>query len=70
MNRAKWGRDNPDCVHYWVVDEHDVGRCKNCPAVKDFGALQKRESKSAAVMIEVAARRGGKRGVKHGTSKG
>jgi len=61
---------NPDCVHYWKVDEHDVGRCKKCPAVKDFGALQKKQARTVVGMMELAARRGGKRGVKHGTGKG
>jgi len=52
-----------DCPpHEWVIDEHDVGRCKNCPAVRDFGALQQGEAKHAAGMIHTAQQRGGKRG--------
>ena len=27
--------------HYWVIDSEDIGRCKYCPAVKDFRKLQK-----------------------------
>ncbi|MBA7711299.1 hypothetical protein ES703_120257 [subsurface metagenome] len=23
--------------HWWIVDSYNVGRCKYCPAVKDFG---------------------------------
>jgi len=48
--------------HDWVVDEHDVGRCKNCPAVKDFGALQRKEDQRAAVMIKLNGAHGGKKG--------
>ena len=44
-------RGDPDCVHHWVIDEHNVGRCKNCPAVKDFGALQEKNTRLAAIHI-------------------
>ena len=40
MNRAKESMGNTACVHHWVIDEFNWGRCKNCPAVRDFGALQ------------------------------
>lgn len=28
--------------HWWIVDSYNVGRCKYCPAVKDFGQQLKR----------------------------
>lgn len=28
--------------HWWIVDRFGVGRCKYCPAVKDFAEEQKR----------------------------
>ncbi len=28
------------CVHFWLVDGLDIGRCRKCHAVKDFRALQ------------------------------
>lgn len=28
--------------HYWLVDSGDVGRCKYCSQVKDFGELHKK----------------------------
>ncbi len=28
--------------HFWIIDSNDVGRCKFCPAVKDFGKQLKR----------------------------
>jgi len=32
--------------HYWVIDSQNVGRCKYCHAVKDFGELQKKHQKN------------------------
>jgi len=29
----------PPCVHYWKIDGYNVGTCKLCGEVKDFGAL-------------------------------
>lgn len=34
---------NKQCVHHWIIDEFNVGRCIKCPAVRDFGALLKKE---------------------------
>jgi len=31
------------CIHYWITDSRNVGRCKYCPAVKDFSALLRGE---------------------------
>lgn len=30
---------NKQCIHYWILDNKDVGRCRYCGAVKDFGVL-------------------------------
>ena len=27
------------CVHHWIIDGDNVGRCIKCGAVKDFGKL-------------------------------
>lgn len=27
------------CIHHWLVDIHNVGRCRKCGAMKDFGKL-------------------------------
>jgi len=32
--------NNRQCVHHWVIDKFNVGRCIKCPAVRDFGALR------------------------------
>lgn len=29
--------------HWWKIDEKNVGRCKYCPAVKDFSRKLKEE---------------------------
>ena len=32
-----------ECVgpHSWIIDSQNIGHCRNCPAQKDFGLLQK-----------------------------
>jgi hypothetical protein len=30
---------NKQCVHHWIIDKDNVGRCVKCGAVKDFGKL-------------------------------
>ena len=42
-------------VHYWIVDSENVGRCRDCPEVRDFGRLLQREG-----VFAVAGRRGAK----------
>ncbi|GAI61626.1 unnamed protein product [marine sediment metagenome] len=32
-----------NCTHYWIIDSSNVGRCKDCPEVRDFGRLLQRE---------------------------
>jgi len=44
-----------NCTHYWIIDSDNVGHCKYCPAVRDFGRLLQR----AGVFV-VAGRRGAK----------
>lgn len=39
FNRKCYPKNNKQCVHYWVLDNRDVGRCRYCGAVKDFRAL-------------------------------
>lgn len=36
---------NKQCVHHWVIDAYNIGRCikPGCGAVKDFGALLEKE---------------------------
>ncbi|MBA7537408.1 hypothetical protein ES705_29675 [subsurface metagenome] len=28
------------CQHWWIIDEKDIGHCKYCPAVRNFGKEQ------------------------------
>jgi len=38
--------EKPKCPpHYWIIDSHDVGHCRFCPAVCDFGKLQRKSQK-------------------------
>ena len=43
------------CVHWWVIGDYLVGRCKKCGAVRDFEKLRQEEKARVAV-------RKGKRG--------
>ena len=47
------------CIHYWIVDSMNLGRCRYCGAVKDFGALMRREEGKNALktvsLVESAA---------------
>jgi hypothetical protein len=31
------------CVHWWIIGEYLVGRCKKCGAVRDFEKLRQEE---------------------------
>ncbi len=58
-----------NCTHYWIIDSDNVGRCKHCPEVRDFGSLLRR----AGVFV-AAGRRGAKAseevlGIKRGRKK-
>ncbi len=36
----------PPCPpHYWLINEKNVGRCKKCNEVRDFGKEMKRKLK-------------------------
>ena len=41
--------------HHFVINSSNVGRCRYCPAVRDFGRLLQREG-----VFAVAGRRGAK----------
>ncbi len=30
------------CVHHWLIDSENIGTCRKCGAVRDFGKLQVR----------------------------
>ena len=47
--------DNNNCTHHWLIDSDNVGRCRYCPEVRDFGRLLQREG-----VFAVAGRRGAK----------
>ena len=55
-------KTNEQCVHHWVIDVANVGRCIKCPAVRDFSALMNSREREVAGLRAVAGRKGGKRG--------
>jgi len=46
-----------NCTHWWIIDSSNVGRCRYCPEVRDFGGLLQRER-----VFAVAGRRDAKAG--------
>lgn len=51
---------NEQCIHHWVIDELNVGRCKKCPAVKDFGALLNKDKNFGRLIYLEIGRETGK----------
>ncbi|GAI42651.1 unnamed protein product [marine sediment metagenome] len=35
------------CTHHWIIDSEDIGVCKHCGEVKDFGKLQRKVDRHA-----------------------
>jgi hypothetical protein len=48
-----------ECVHYWIIDNKDIGRCRKCGEERDFGKLQRRLGKGPVPVArsEAALRR-------------
>ncbi len=40
-----WNKKGQCPPHWWIINLNDVGHCRFCPAVKDFGALLRKDSK-------------------------
>jgi hypothetical protein len=40
------------CVHWWIIGDHSVGRCKKCGAVRDFEQLRQAEKTHMSVLRE------------------
>jgi hypothetical protein len=45
-----------NCVHYWVLDCHDMGVCRKCAIVKDFRELRE-TARLHQVALKVASAR-------------
>jgi len=60
--RAKKTTSENQCVHHWLIDSENVGRCKKCSEVRDFGAMYKKVmsavARSAEPIRSVLIRRG------------
>lgn len=59
---------NEQCIHHWVIDGFNVGRCIKCPAVRDFGALLKKQG-TDIVQARVQSGKRGRKGKNRGTRK-
>ena len=33
------------CIHHWMIDGNNIGTCKKCGEVRDFGALLVKEGR-------------------------
>ena len=53
-----------NCTHHWIIDTYNVGVCRFCGKVRDFGKLLGHESK----LTGLKTKRGGKKG-KRGRKK-
>ena len=57
---------NDECIHHWVIDASNVGHCKKCPAVRDFGALLKKQGADIVQARVQSAKRGRPSSAKRG----
>jgi len=48
-----------ECVHHWLIDLDNIGHCIKCGAVKNFGALMRKEG-----ILQPARQHSAKRGRK------
>lgn len=46
------------CVHHWIVDNLNVGRCKKCFMVKDFGSMLRRQAAKREQIMRDIGRKG------------
>ena len=37
------------CVHWWIIGEYLVGRCKKCGATRDFEKLREEEKTRSSI---------------------
>lgn len=49
------------CQHWWIIDSNDVGRCKYCPAVRDFGKEREAWLRSHKTAVRALGAIGGKK---------
>ena len=60
-------KQNHECPpHYWIIDSDNVGHCRYCPEVRNFGKLLRKAEKSVvgsgpASLVKPNRRRGRKK---------
>ena len=37
------------CIHWWIIENNLVGKCKKCGATKDFEKLRQEENTRIAI---------------------
>ena len=57
--------DNNNCTHWWIINSENVGRCKFCGEVRDFGKSQGHESK----LLGLKSKSGGTRSKRSAAAK-
>jgi hypothetical protein len=40
------------CVHWWIIGDYLIGRCKKCGATRDFEKLRREEQTRMAIRKE------------------
>ena len=43
------------CVHYWVINDRDVGTCRKCGEVRDFAAARSKRDRELSSRISAIA---------------
>jgi len=64
QQKVKPRKRERNCTHHWIINSSNVGRCRYCPAVRDFGMLLQREGVFVAAGRRGAKASKGKRGRK------
>ena len=54
-----------NCTHHFIIDSDNVGICRHCGEVRDFGKLQGHESK----LLGLPSKRGGTRSKRSAAAK-
>ncbi|GAI90628.1 unnamed protein product [marine sediment metagenome] len=43
------------CVHHWLIDSQGIGRCRKCPAVRDFSRLLRAHGRGPVSLAKTEA---------------
>lgn len=68
MTEAK-EKASETCIHYWVLDERNVGRCSKCNKRRDFGRMMEKEGEKHKNHLKELSAASKDRRRKRGTTK-